>query len=209
MGLMALGLVALGLGWWSSLPSVRSAQRFRELGPLSASSSDGPMPHVVAQQTLVEPGESRPSVSSSVPASADSDGASSGAIASTKFSASDEPTPQDYIDEVRSQPRDDAWAAPMERTLSQDLKEKANKLGFRLGLIECFRDSCTVEAFWNTLREGRADFKVALGEPDHSRCSPRLLLSRDGNEDAPEMGVFVFDCKVSREHSAVAAQEQH
>lgn len=116
-----------------------------------------------------------------------------------------EPTAQDYIDHARAEPRDEAWANAMERTFGEDLGNKAKQQNFRLGRIECFATSCTAELFWDTLREARAGLKGALGGPDHTRCSPRLLLSREGNENAAEMGVMVLDCKAERERAAIRA----
>jgi len=116
-----------------------------------------------------------------------------------------EPTDQSYIEHARAEPRDDAWANAMERTFGEDLENKAKQLNFRVGRIECFATSCTAELFWDSLREARAGLKGALGGPDHTHCSPRLLLSREGNENAAEMGVMVLDCKADRERAAIRA----
>lgn len=120
-----------------------------------------------------------------------------------------EPEPQDYVDQARAEPRDDAWADAMERTFGEDLKAKGKELDFRVGQVECFQASCTAELFWSSLREARADFKAALGEPDHTHCSPRLSLSKTGNEASPEMGVMVLDCKTARERAAMRAGTTH
>jgi len=113
-----------------------------------------------------------------------------------------EPTPQDYIERVRAEPRDDAWARPTEQLFEEDLREKAQQYDFRVGAVVCHTNSCEAELFWNSLKEARADFKAVLGEPERSRCQPRLILTDGAPEDAPEMGVMLLHCKTQRQRAA-------
>jgi hypothetical protein len=113
-----------------------------------------------------------------------------------------EPSPQDYIDRARAEPRDDAWAGPTEQLFEEDLQSKANAHDFRIGAVECHTNTCTAELFWSSLREARADFKSVLGEPDRSRCQPRLILTEGAHDDAPEMGVMLLHCKSQRQRAA-------
>jgi len=113
-----------------------------------------------------------------------------------------EPTAQDYIDRARAEPRDDSWAGPIERVFEEDLKAKAQRLNFRVGEVVCYSHSCVAELFWSSLRDARADFKDALGAPERTACQPRLLLTEDGHEDAPEMGVMVLHCNAQQQRAA-------
>jgi hypothetical protein len=126
----------------------------------------------------------------------------SGAPANTDEPLEAEPSAQDYIDSVRAEPRDDAWAGPTEQLFEEDLREKAQQHDFRVGAVVCHTNSCEAELYWNSLREARADFKAALDEPERSRCQPRLILTDGGHEDAPEMGVMLLHCKAQRQRAA-------
>jgi len=126
----------------------------------------------------------------------------SGAPANTDEPLEAEPSAQDHIDRVRAEPRDDAWARPTEQLFEEDLREKAQKYDFRVGAVVCHTNSCEAELFWNSLKEARADFKAALGEPERSRCQPRLILTDGAPEDAPEMGVMLLHCKTQRQRAA-------
>jgi hypothetical protein len=132
--------------------------------------------------------------------------ASAGAVASGYPANSDEletePSPQDYIDRARAEPRDDAWAGPTEQLFEEDLRAKAQQHGFRVGNVECYTNTCEAELFWSSLADARADFKNVLAEPERSRCLPRLILTEGAHEDAPEMGVMLLHCKSQRQRAA-------
>jgi hypothetical protein len=113
-----------------------------------------------------------------------------------------EPSPQDYIDRARAEPRDDAWAGPTEQLFEEDLRAKAQQHGFRVGNVECYTNTCEAELFWSSLADARADFKNVLAEPERSRCLPRLILTEGAHEDAPEMGVMLLHCKSQRQRAA-------
>jgi hypothetical protein len=164
--------------------------------PASAVSSSPPPSHVTASSTKAvrEGAEPRRAPIPSAVVSGDP--------VNTEELANAEPSAQDYIDRARAEPRDDAWAGPMEQLFEEDLREKAQKHDFRVGAVQCHTDSCEAELFWNSLREARADFKAVLDEPERSRCQPRLILTEGGHEDAPEMGVMLLHCKTQRQRAA-------
>jgi hypothetical protein len=112
------------------------------------------------------------------------------------------PSADDYVDRAREEPRDEAWAAPTERLFEEDLRVKAQRLGFRVGVVGCHTESCVAELFWDSLRDARQDFKETLGGPERTGCRPRLLLTEGGSDDAPEMGRLVLHCMAQRQRAA-------
>jgi hypothetical protein len=106
-----------------------------------------------------------------------------------------EPTAEDYVRAVQAEQRDDVWATATSGQFEQDLRDKGERLGFRVRSVDCRSARCYAELDYESLRVARAGFKEVLGSPNRVGCPLRLLYPTDGLESAPLMGVMIVDCR--------------
>ena len=105
------------------------------------------------------------------------------------------PTPEAYVREVQSEKRDEAWAAPTARQLEEDLRDKGERLGFRVRSVDCRSARCFAELDYESLHAARAGFKQAFDAPDHLNCPIRLFFPTEGSDSAPVLGTMIVDCR--------------
>jgi hypothetical protein len=115
-----------------------------------------------------------------------------------------EPTPDDYVRQARSEPIDATWAAEQTAKLEAELSLASDHLDFRYDNLACRTKQCTVDLEWRTLKAARTAFKTGFAnELKQTKCVQRLLLPESAREDEPARGTLILTCART---DAVAAQ---
>jgi hypothetical protein len=106
-----------------------------------------------------------------------------------------EPTPEDYVRQARSEPVDAAWAPQQTAALGAELALASAHLGFRYSNLDCRTHQCNVDLDWHTLKDARTAFKTGFAtEFSQTKCMQRLLLPEGAREDAPARSTLILTC---------------
>jgi len=106
-----------------------------------------------------------------------------------------EPTPDDYVRQARSEAIDATWAPEQTAKLEAELSLASEHLDFRYSNLVCRTKQCTVDVEWRTLTAARTAFKTDFAnELKQTRCLQRLLLPESARDDEPARGTLILTC---------------
>lgn len=104
---------------------------------------------------------------------------------------------REFIERHESEPREESWARSAESSLWGGLAKVAEKVGFKVGTVECKTTTCLGAVEFASRAEGRRKFASVLHSRYSPNCAVAILLS-DSPAGAPTPAKVRFECEASR-----------